>query len=298
MCYFIFMFEGLFVVLLIFSGLISFLYFRLKIQVDLNANYQKDLLKNQISDLASTKELLLKEKDALHEKERQHFADEIALRDKIWSRHESDVVSVLSDLSRSQDFLFNFYTNNSLPPDFNGDFKPDFLLELNGQYLIFDAKSSRSSNLESYLYDQVKKTATKLVNADEDFVKEVYFVIPDIALSEVKRFRYYEKGYNFFVVNVSSLSPVFFLYKKIIGYNLASIMSSDDKDKEITVLADYYQSMNFTRATQFVLSEILKKQMSKIDDLPDQYLKDLKVKTSKSRVIAINSSDIKKNMKK
>jgi hypothetical protein len=296
MWYFLSMFETLFILVLLALVFVGAAYFRLKGKVAKGEDLEKKIFDQKISELISTKDLLMRERDAIYDKEREKFAEEIALRDKIWSKHEDDVVSALADMCRREDLLLDFYTNNNLPRDFSGSFKPDFVLNFDGQYLIFDAKSSRSSNLESYLSEQVKKTAKKINQLDNIFFKEVYFVVPDIALDEIKRFSHYEEGLNFFIINKSAVLPVLFLYKKILGYTLASELSFEDKEVITTLLSDYYQSLNFSSAAQSMLANIGRQQLEKINVLPDEYLDDVKAKSRKSRVLNLNLADIKKIM--
>src|SRR3989338_93726 len=101
---------------------------------------------------------------------------ELEERDRMWNEHEHVVVSQLTDLCAKPQLKFTTYDNTNLPDDFDGSIKPDFLIDFLGQYIIFDAKVSRSDNFQNYINSQVQSTVKKVKN-NPKIASIIYLVV-------------------------------------------------------------------------------------------------------------------------
>src|SRR3989344_6827621 len=80
-------------------------------------------------------------------------------RYRMWNDHEQNVITQLIELCKKPEFAFAAFDNEHLPEEFDGSVKPDFLIAFINQYVVFDAKASRSENFQNSITTNVKKTA-------------------------------------------------------------------------------------------------------------------------------------------
>jgi hypothetical protein len=103
------------------------------------------------------------------------------------------VLSCLRDACQKSHLGFTLHDNTSLPAIF-AKYKPDAVIPFLGQYVVFDAKKSKS--IRTYIADQVKSTARKYKDIPEIY-PTVFFVVPADELQELKTFSFLEEGFSY-----------------------------------------------------------------------------------------------------
>jgi len=245
-----------------------------------------------ISQLESAKKTLEDERQRVrHEDEerQQHEAEE---RDRLWTEHENSVVSLLTDLCKKPQYAFSSYDNTNLPDGFHGSIKPDFLIEFLGQYVIFDAKVSKASSLQTYITDQVKRTASK-VKGKKDIYPVVFLVIPTHAIEELKKLSYYEDSYSFFVVSPESLEPILASLKRIENYEFAKEMDPQQRENIVDLIAQFDFHISTRTAVDYHLLEHGLETLAKARDMDGDLYKDVVMKRKKMRNLNFNTADVK-----
>lgn len=232
------------------------------------------------------------------ERQRVRRADENRLqreleeRDRQWAEHEVGVIAHLSDLCKQSELMFPFFTNVNLPKGFHGSLKPDFMIEFLSQYVIFDAKVSKSSNLAQYIADQVKKTAQKL-KGNPQIYPTVFLVVPVAAIGELKKFSYYEEGVNFFIVPPQAVAPVLASLKRIEAYEFAKEMDPQERENIVDLVAH----LNFHIATRNAIESYLIEHgvatLDKVQELNAELAKEIIVKREKMRHLNFNTAELK-----
>lgn len=232
------------------------------------------------------------EKARVRREDEERKANELAERDRMWNDHEVNVVALLGEITKKKHCKFTSYTNTHLPEEFTGNLKPDFMISFLKQYVIFDAKVSRSQDLKNYIKDAVKKTAAK-VNGNENIYKTIFLVVPTDAIATLKEWHYYEEGFNFYVVSPEALEPILASLKRIEDYDLAEAINPQERENIVDMLAAFHLHVSTRNANELGMMihgiETLSKAESALPDLVAEAL----VKKAKMRHVNLSTAETK-----
>lgn len=244
-----------------------------------------------IKKLDDAKIALNDEKQRIRREDEERLQREKEERARMWAEHEENVKNQLTELCKAPQYGFQFYDNNNLPIGFSGKFKPDFLIEFLEQYVIFDAKVSES-DLQNYINGNVKSTVTK-INGDPKIYSTVFFIVPTEAMKSLKKIRFYEQGYEFFVIPPEAIESVLASLKKISSYELAQQLDPRDRENIVNIIAEFNYHINMRNALDILASEsgisVLKKAGILKKDIRDE----IDQKKSKMRLSQFTPTDIK-----
>ncbi len=193
----------------------------------------------RIRDLEEARAALTDQRERIIEEQRQRRQQEQENRDRQWALHEQQTLSLLRELTSRNDLYFPFYDNTQLPEDFDQGLKPDSMIRFLDQYVIFDAKLSKSQNLQAYLASQAKQTAGKLAaSAERDQIyPRVFFIVPSMAVGGLKTLSYYEQGYRFYCISPEALEPILQMFKCLEQYEFADMYNPQEREQIVHVLA-------------------------------------------------------------
>lgn len=224
------------------------------------------------------------------EEDKIHAEEE---RDRLWNNHENTVISLLNDLCKQPHLQFQTYSNNKLPEDFDGSLKPDFLIDFLGQYVIFDAKVSKAQNLQVYIDDQVKKTATKIKKNDQIY-PHVFLVVPTEAISELKKLIYPQDQYYFYVVSQEALAPILASLKRISTYELAEMLDPQKRENIINMLADMAMHISYRNAHELILTKMGTETLERVVKADPELANEIEQKRGEKKLSSITPTDIKR----
>lgn len=255
------------------------------------ANLKKEHDK-KLQEANSMKESFEEEKKRIRHEDEERQKHQEEERDRLWAEHENNVIATLSGLCKQPQFSFPCYDNNNLPQGFHGKLKPDFLVEFLGQYIIFDAKVSKASNLQVYISEQVKKTAQKVKGEDQIYPK-IFLVVPTIAAQELKKTSFYEEGFHFFVVTPEALEPILASLKHIESYEFAEKMDPMERENIIDLIAQFDFHISFRNAVDSALIEHGLDALGKSEKMDVELLKEVAAKKAKIRHLNLNTAEQK-----
>jgi predicted nucleic acid-binding Zn-ribbon protein len=118
--------------------------------------------------------------------------------------------------------------------------KPDNTLKINGEYIIFDAKSPANddlSNFPSYVRAQAE-SAIKYVK-EEDVRREVFLVVPSNTLEHLENFEFKLSDYTVYVISIDSLEPMILALKRIEDYEFAEQLSPEERENICRVIGKF-----------------------------------------------------------
>lgn len=208
----------------------------------------------KLQELIEAKNSLQDERDRVRKEEEVRLEEELAERDRLWNEHEVTVCTLLSDLCSRPEYGFRTYDNKNLPEEFDGTLKPDFMVEFLGQYIIFDAKVSRSDNFQNYINTQVKNTVAK-VKKYPSIYSTIFLVEPTEAIALLKKTTYYEGGYTVYIISPESIGPILASLKKITTYELADKFDPEEREGFINWIAKLDYHINVRNAFDIALAE-------------------------------------------
>lgn len=192
--------------------------------------------KQQHQDLLEMQKSFEDEKVRVRREDDERQKRMLEERDRMWNDHEQNVLTRLIELCKKPEFSFAAFDNDHLPEEFDGSVKPDFLISFLNQYIVFDAKASRSENFQNYITTNVKKTAEKY-KGNIHLYPTVFFVVPTDAISELNRRSFAEGGFTFYVISPESLEPILASLKKITTYEFAEKLDPEEREKIIRLVA-------------------------------------------------------------
>ncbi|MDD5041901.1 MAG: hypothetical protein PHX87_05855 [Candidatus Peribacteraceae bacterium] len=256
---------------------------------------QKQREKDQqqaLMQLDSAKRSLEDEKMRIRHDDEKRIQKEIEERDRMWAEHEISVISLLTDLCKKPQHAFTSYDNNNLPEGFHGNLKPDFLIEFLEQYVIFDAKISKATNLQVYIDDQVKKTAAK-VKGKEGIYSRIFLVVPTNAISELKKTYYYEEGFHFYIVSPEALAPILASLKHIESYETIEGWDPQEREAIIDLITQLDYHISLRNFADYQLMQHGIDTLSKTQVADTGLAKEVAIRKAKMRALNFKTADQK-----
>ena len=256
---------------------------------------QKDL-EDRIGQLDAAKKSLADERARVIKEDEERAEKELADRDRKWAEHEESVVAQFSTLCKKPQYAFTLYSNTNLPEGFDGSFKPDVLIDFLGQYIIFDAKVSRSENFQNYIATQVKSTAKK-AKGRSDIYSSIFLVVPTEAISELKEVVHYEGGFTFYIISPESVAPVLAALKRITEYELAEQFDPQEREDIVNLITKLDYHINERNTFDVLMARRGGEVLKDAEQLYPEITKEVAQKKEKMRLPNFKPSEIKRLIK-
>lgn len=224
------------------------------IQGEERERHQEERLREQMLLLRTAQDEFRLERDRLRsvsEEEQQRLLEE---RDRLWSQFEQRVVGSLRMVLEDKRIGLPYYTNTKLPMEFSGKYKPDMLIAVGEQYVVVDAKISKGDSLQTYIKDQVKKTAEKMQGMKQLF-PVVYFVVPLEQMGDLNETVYYEGSWTFCVITKEVLFSVVYQLKQMVLHDEVGAMDPALRKELVTTLAQLYHHVDAEQAVHAIMAE-------------------------------------------
>lgn len=251
----------------------------------------------KITDLEESRKSLEDEKYRVRKQDDDRKIQYEEMRNRVWVEHENKVLSLLREVCQKPSLSFAFFENTNLPEGFEGKFKPDFLVEFLGQYIIFDAKMTKpdSNNpLQNYIKAQVKSTAKKIKEAKntEALYKTVFFVVP--RTETIKETHFYEEGIEFFVISAESIEPILYSFKKILYYDQIESIDPLERENIVHLIAAYDHHVSYQNAVH-ILSSMMGVKIAELKEtLASDMKSEVENKKKKIRLDNFKPTDLKR----
>ena len=244
----------------------------------------------RIGKLASAEKALEDERQRIR---RQDEQEQISLREeqaRIWNDHEQMVLARLREACERSSLGFTLYENTNLPSIFT-KLKPDAVVSFLGQYIIFDAKKSKS--IRTYIAEQVKSTARKYKDIPEIY-RTVFFIVPAEELNELRSLSYIEEGYTFYIISIESIEPILSSFKKISEYDTIADFDPQDREIIVNLIANYDRHISLQNAANIVFTKESIGLMSSKDWLHEEIQKEIANRKDAMRTKKLDEGEIKK----
>lgn len=210
--------------------------------------------KTESTILENARKTLENERERVIAEETKHRKEDEENRDRVWAMHETEAILRMKEICQKPNLLITSYDNTNLPDDFDPSLKPDFMIRLLDQYVVFDPKLSKPDNLQTYIATQARRTAEKFRKSSsfEALYKSVYFVVPSLALQYLRQFSYYEQGFMFYVIPVESFEPILTTLKRLEEYDLADKYDPQERENIVNLIAAFEQHIRQQNATNIL----------------------------------------------
>jgi len=272
---------------------------KLESELESEKNKKTKDFEKKVSELEEARKSLEDEKVRVRREDEEKLAEIEKNRDRIWAEHEVYAISKMKEICIKPEYSFSFYENTNLPETFDWKFKPDFLIDFLWQYVIFDAKISKSASIQNYINEQVKSTARKIKSSTNtnEIYPTIFFVIPQIDFEKMNKIAFYEDWFNFFVITPEFFEIVLMSFKKISIYENLEKIDPQERENIVNILAAYDQHISHRNAID-ILSSIQGVKIWKLkNNLWEEMLEEIDQKKSKIRLETFKPTELQKFIK-
>ncbi len=259
-------------------------------EYDAQKEQKESEFSEKIKKLEHAQKSLEDEKLRIRREDEERQEQILEEKNRIWNDHETAVLARLRDVCEKPEMGFQYYDNQNLPSDFDARIKPDFLMDFLGQYVIFDAKKSKDP--QTYILDQVKKTAKKCKGNDKIY-STIFFVMPDDDVTHLKKLSFFEEGYSFYIISSVAIEPILASFKKISEYEKISEFDPKDRETIINLVANYDRHISFQNASNILLAKESVSLMNTKEGLKAELQKDIAIRKQSMRPIRLKDADIR-----
>jgi cob(I)alamin adenosyltransferase len=251
------------------------------------------IFNERLENLENVRKNLDDERARIRREDEEEQKKVLEQKTKIWNEHENLVISRLKEVCQKPEVGFNFFENTNLPPEFDGNFKPDFLVEFLGQYIYFDAKFSDQKDPNGYFsLDRLSKISKKCkVNK---VYSTIFFVVPENRVSEIRKFTLRDNEFSFFIISASAIEPILTNFKKITEYENLEKFDPEDREKIVNLLANYDKHISFQNAFNILSAEKMITLMEGKENLPEEFREEIALRKQKLAELKFTPSEIKK----
>lgn len=250
---------------------------------------------NIVAELTKARDEFNKEKERVKSEESERKRQEEEERDRLWAEHENLVKANLAELCKKPEFSFQSYDNTNLPEDLDSKIEPDFMINFLDEYVVFDAKKSKSNNLQNYISNQVKDTVQKYKKSSK-IHKTIFFVIPTEAMKVLKKNYFYEQGYTFYVIPPEACVVILACLKKITAYEITEHLDPAKRENLITLIAELDHYITFRSSTDILLAKSGINVQKHAKQLCPDFEEEIDYKKKSKRLVGLNMAEIKRLM--
>lgn len=199
------------------------------------ADQQKqEQYEHKITELNSLKNQLDTDRIRLQQEREDEIKIQFERMRATWKDHENKVEEAIRGIcSRRQ---IEYLDKEQIP--FKG--KPDNAIKIAEEYIIFDAKSPSSDDLENFpTYIKNQTEQLKKYVKEKDVNKSLFLVIPTNTIDVIEQFFYNLAEYQVFIVTLDTLEPVIMSLKKIEDYEFAEQLSPEERENICRVIGKF-----------------------------------------------------------
>jgi len=201
-------------------------------------NTEEERIKEQQKKIDASNTLinsLENEKSRLSDDRLKEEQERLEALKETWSNHEKEVENHIRLLCKNN--VISYVEQNDFP--YAGK-KPDNIIEILEQYIIFDAKSPANEDLNNFpKYIKIQTENLKKYAKHDNVKNDLFLVIPSNTLSVIKDFTYNIGDYNVYIISKDSLEPIILSLKKIEEYEFADKLSPEERDDICRIIGKF-----------------------------------------------------------
>lgn len=156
--------------------------------------------------------------------------------------------------------------------------EPDNALFISDEYIVFDAKSPKTDDLNNFSnYLQTQADAAKKYAKQEDVKRWIFFVVPSNTYEILDKFVYNLADYDVFIVTLNSLEPIILSLKKIEEYDFAEQLSPEERENICRVLGKFaHLSKRRIQVDYYFIKQFIELSYNADSELPPDILEEVK----------------------
>jgi len=187
------------------------------------------------SDVATLNTVIIKnQKDREAELEERHQEEirQIESMKETWAKHQESVKQAIKLICDKHTIEYV----EKVP--FRGN--PDNTIKLCDEYVIFDAKSPSSDDLQNFPnYIKQQTESVKKYIKEENVRKDIFLVIPFNTVQVIESFSYNMADYSVYIVTLDVLEPLILALKKIEDYELITQLAPEERENICRIIGKF-----------------------------------------------------------
>lgn len=189
---------------------------------------------HKITELNALKKQLDDDRVRLQEEKEENIRIQFEKMRATWKNHEDNVEEFIRGIcSRYQ---VEYIDKEHVP--FKGS--PDNTLKIADEYIIFDAKSPLSDDLENFpVYIRQQTEQLKKYVKEPGVNKSLFLVVPTTTIDSMDQFYYNLADYVVHIITTDALEPVILGLKKIEDYEFAKQLSPEERENICRVIGKF-----------------------------------------------------------
>lgn len=206
---------------------------------------------HSIQRMKALHDTLERERQDIKTRQLQEMEEKMNAMKETWRLHEENVKSNIRRICERNAIEYV----DSVP--FKG--KPDNVIRICDEYVVFDAKSPASddlSNFNTYIRTQAESVQKYVVH--EGVRKDIYLVVPSNTIDVLKKYSFHQGNFSVFIITIDALEPVILSLKKQEEYEFAEQMSPEDRQNICRLIGGLmHVSKRRIQVDQFFNSHVL-----------------------------------------
>lgn len=186
-----------------------------------------------------------------------------------WNEHEAAVKSKMKMLCQKHTIEYA----DSVPSKGT----PDNAIRLSNEYIVFDAKSPGSDDLNNfpmYLKDQAEKA--KKYAKQESVKKDIFFVVPSNTLDILKQTAFSLGDYDVYAVSLDALEPLLLCLQKIETYEFAEQLTPEERENICRIIGRFtHLTKRRIQIDSFFAKQFMEMVLKCDSDLPEEIKKEI-----------------------
>ena len=197
-----------------------------------NESGRQKELENKIATLTQEIERVRTERHREKEEQQEAEIHRLESMRETWARHEENVKSAIKMICQKHTIE---YVEN-VP--FKGS--PDNTIKISDEFVVFDAKSPASDDLENFpTYIKSQTEAVKKYAKEENVRRDIFLVVPANTVEVIQQFSYNMADYSVYIVTLDVLEPLILALRKIEEYEFVNQLSPEERDNVCRVIGKF-----------------------------------------------------------
>lgn len=183
-----------------------------------------------------------------------------------WAKHQESVKERIKMICDKHTIQYE----DKVP--FKGN--PDNTIKLCDEFVIFDAKSPASDDLQNFpTYIKSQTDLVKKYIKEENVRRDIFLVIPSNTVEVIESFSYNMADYNVYVVTLDVLEPLILALKKIEDYEFVNELTPEERENICRIIGKFaHMTKRRIQVDQFFTREFLGMLNKCEADLPKEIL--------------------------
>lgn len=199
---------------------------------DANKENHSEEHRKGMAELLEMKRSYEANQQRLQEERLKSQQEEFERLKKTWRDHEQNVRNAIETICRNHSIEY--------VEEIPFAKKPDNLVRIGDECVVFDAKSPMGDNLENFpTYLKQQAEAIRKYASEKSVRKELFLVVPSNTVEFLPQFVFPMGDYKVYVISLDAIEPVILTLRKIEDYEFIDKLSPEERDNIARIIGKF-----------------------------------------------------------